>query len=459
MVSYFGRINYDYASKYMLSVNYRRDGFSALSPKNRWGNFGGVSAAWGVSEGAFFGPLKAYVDDFKLKGSYGVVGNTNIAAYASKSYYNSFYYGNNGTYFIKQIADPNLKWESSEKYDIGFSAQLLGRINVDFDYYYTKSSDLILEVPQAPSKGLPGNILSTNAGKMENKGIEVTLSADIFKDGPFKWNSSFNITTTKNKVLALAGGVENILGWDEQKLENNNITVVGKSIGQLYTYPTGGIDRETGRRIFYSPEGEKLLFDYTTDSGWIHEDGSAYEGELKPVISGNTLPTWYGGWSNYFEYKGFDLSIFFQFSGGNKIYNGTKATVSDMRYWSNSKEVLGNYWTPERKDAMYALPVYGDNYSNGSAMALSDWVEKGDYLRLKNISLGYTFNTKKWAKAIGISKLRVYAQAQNLFVITGYSGMDPEVMSNTTNAVLSPGVDKNTLPQARTYTFGVNLSF
>ena len=459
MVSYFGRINYDYASKYMLSVNYRRDGFSALSPKNRWGNFGGVSAAWRVSEEAFFEPLKAYVDDFKLKGSYGVVGNTNIAAYASKSYYNSFYYGNNGTYFIKQIADPNLKWESSEKYDIGFSAQLLGRINVDFDYYYTKSSDLILEVPQAPSKGLPGNILTTNAGKMENKGIEFTLSADIFKDGPFKWNSSFNITTTKNKVLALAGGVENILGWDEQKLENNNITVVGKSIGQLYTYPTGGIDRETGRRIFYSPEGEKLLFDYTTDSGWIHEDGSAYEGELKPVISGNTLPTWYGGWSNYFEYKGFDLSIFFQFSGGNKIYNGTKATVSDMRYWSNSKEVLGNYWTPERKDAMYALPVYGDNYSNGSAMALSDWVEKGDYLRLKNISLGYTFNTKKWAKAIGISKLRVYAQAQNLFVITGYSGMDPEVMSNTTNAVLSPGVDKNTLPQARTYTFGVNLSF
>ena len=459
MVSYFGRINYDYASKYILSLNYRRDGFSALSKNNRWGNFGGVSAAWRVSEEAFFEPFKTVVDDLKIKGSYGVVGNTNIADYASKSFYSSYYYGNNGTYGLYQIADPNLKWESSAKYDIGFSARLLNRINVDFDYYYTKSSDLILQVPQAPSKGIPNNVITTNAGKMENKGIELTVSADIFRDGDFKWNTSFNITTTKNKVLALANGVENIIGWDDSQLESNNITVVGKSIGQLYVYPTGGVDRETGLRVFYSPSGERLLYDYKSDAGWMHEDGTPYEGDLTPVISGNTLPTWYGGWNNNFAYKGFDLSIFFQFSGGNKIYNGTKATVSDMRFWNNSKDVLNNYWTPERKDATYPIPVYGDNISNGSAYSISDWVERGDYLRLKNISLGYTFDTKKWAKSIGISKLRLYAQIQNLFVITGYSGMDPEVLTNTTNATLAPGTDKNTLPQARTYTLGVNLSF
>ena len=459
MVSYFGRINYDYASKYILSLNYRRDGFSALSKNNRWGNFGGVSAAWRVSEETFFEPLKSVVDDFKIKGSYGVVGNTNIADYASKSFYSSYYYGSNGTYGLSQIADPNLKWESSAKYDIGFSAQLLNRISIDFDYYYTKSSDLILEVPQAPSKGIPGNVITTNAGKMENKGIELTISADIFREKDFKWNTSFNITTTKNKVLALANGVDNIIGWDDSQLESNNITVVGKSIGQLYLYPTGGVDKETGLRVFYSPTGERLLFDYTSDAGWNHEDGTPYEGELNPVMCGNTLPTWYGGWNNNFEYKGFDLSIFFQFSGGNKIYNGTKATVSDMRYWNNSKDVLNNYWTPERKNATYPIPIYGDNISNGSAYSISDWVEKGDYLRLKNVSLGYTFDTKKWAKSIGISKLRLYAQIQNLFVITGYSGMDPEVLTNTTNTTLAPGTDKNTLPQARTYTFGVNLSF
>ena len=148
MVSYFGRINYDYASKYIVSLNYRRDGYSALSEKNRWGNFGGVSAAWRVSEEGFFKPLRNVVDDLKIKGSYGVVGNTDIYDYASKSFYSSYNYGINGTYGLAQIADPNLKWESSEKYSIGFNARLLDRISVDFDYYYTKSSDLILDYYQ-----------------------------------------------------------------------------------------------------------------------------------------------------------------------------------------------------------------------------------------------------------------------------------------------------------------------
>lgn len=457
MASYLGRINYDFNSKYMFSVNFRRDGLSALSEENRWGNFGGVSAAWRLSEENFFEPLKAYVDDFKIKASYGVVGNTNISDYASRSYYTSYYYGNNGTYGLSKIADANLKWETSEKYDAGFSARLMDRINVDFDYFYTLSSDLILDVPQAPSKGMPGNILTTNAGKMKNYGVELTVSADILKDSEFKWFTSFNITTAKNEVISLADGLENILGMDDSQLETTNITIPGMSIGQLYLYPTGGVDKETGRRIFYGTNGEKVLYKHL--EGFINPDGTPFEGDIAPVACGNTLPTWYGGWSNTFTYKNFDLSLFFQFSGGNYIYNGTKATVSDMRFWNNSKDVLNNYWTPERKEAKYPIPVYGDNISNGSAMPISDLKEKGDYLRFKNISLGYTFDTRKWAKSIGISKLRLYAQAQNLFVITGYSGMDPEVMTNTTNATLAPGTDKNTLPQARTFTFGVNLAF
>ena len=208
MVSYFGRINYDYASKYIVSLNYRRDGYSALSEKNRWGNFGGVSAAWRVSEEGFFKPLRNVVDDLKIKGSYGVVGNTDIYDYASKSFYSSYNYGINGTYGLAQIADPNLKWESSEKYSIGFNARLLDRISVDFDYYYTKSSDLILDVPQSPSKGIPGNIITTNAGKMKNSGIELTVSADVIRNSQFTWETSFNITTNKNKVISLADGVE-----------------------------------------------------------------------------------------------------------------------------------------------------------------------------------------------------------------------------------------------------------
>ena len=458
MVSYFGRINYDYASKYIVSLNYRRDGYSALSEKNRWGNFGGVSAAWRVSEEGFFKPLRNVVDDLKIKGSYGVVGNTDIYDYASKSFYSSYNYGINGTYGLAQIADPNLKWESSEKYSIGFNARLLDRISVDFDYYYTKSSDLILDVPQSPSKGIPGNIITTNAGKMKNSGIELTVSADVIRNSQFTWETSFNITTNKNKVISLADGVENILKGDNGGLEITNITVPGKSIGRLYLYPTAGVDPKSGRRVFITPEGDRTLLMFEK-GGWFYEDGTEYAGDFEPDDCGNTLPTWYGGWTNNFKYKGFDLSLFFQFSGGNKIYNGTKASVSDMRYWNNSKDVYKKYWTPERTHAEYPMPIYGDNYSNGSALPISDLVEKGDYLRLKNVSLGYTFNTKNWSKAVGISALRLYVQAQNLFVITGYSGMDPETLTNVESATLSGGTDKNTLPQARTYTIGVNLTF
>ena len=458
MVSYFGRINYDYASKYIVSLNYRRDGYSALSEKNRWGNFGGVSAAWRVSEEGFFKPLRNVVDDLKIKGSYGVVGNTDIYDYASKSFYSSYNYGINGTYGLAQIADPNLKWESSEKYSIGFNARLLDRISVDFDYYYTKSSDLILDVPQSPSKGIPGNIITTNAGKMKNSGIELTVSADVIRNSQLTWETSFNITTNKNKVISLADGVENILKGDNGGLEITNITEPGKSIGRLYLYPTAGVDPKSGRRVFITPEGDRTLLMFEK-GGWFYEDGTEYAGEFEPVDCGNTLPTWYGGWTNNFKYKGFDLSLFFQFSGGNKIYNGTKASVSDMRYWNNSKDVYKKYWTPERTHAEYPMPIYGDNYSNGSALPISDLVERGDYLRLKNVSLGYTFNTKNWSKAVGISALRLYVQAQNLFVITGYSGMDPETLTNVESATLSGGTDKNTLPQARTYTIGVNLTF
>ena len=294
MVSYFGRINYDYASKYIVSLNYRRDGYSALSEKNRWGNFGGVSAAWRVSEEGFFKPLRNVVDDLKIKGSYGVVGNTDIYDYASKSFYSSYNYGINGTYGLAQIADPNLKWESSEKYSIGFNARLLDRISVDFDYYYTKSSDLILDVPQSPSKGIPGNIITTNAGKMKNSGIELTVSADVIRNSQFTWETSFNITTNKNKVISLADGVENILKGDNGGLEITNITVPGKSIGRLYLYPTAGVDPKSGRRVFITPEGDRTLLMFEK-GGWFYEDGTEYAGEFEPVDCGNTLPTWYGG--------------------------------------------------------------------------------------------------------------------------------------------------------------------
>ena len=357
LLSYLARVNYDYDSRYIFSVNFRRDGFSALSKNNRWGNFGGVSAAWDVSREKFFKPLKDILANFRLKASWGIVGNTNIDEYAAKSFYSSSYYGNNGSYVIGQIGDSeNLKWESSEKWNIGFSTDLFNKVNVSLEYYTTNSSDLILAVPVAPSKGVPGNSIISNAGKMSNRGIELGINALLISTKDFSWSTAFNLTTNRNRVEKLSDGVQEIISTGLS--ETTNITVPGKSIGQLYLYPTGGIDEKTGRRIFYGEDGTKVLLEFEKEGKFFTEDGQPYaESKIKRVIAGNTLPTFYGGWSNNFTYKDFDLSLLFQFSGGNKIYNGTKATMSDVRWWNNSKDVWDNYWTPERTNAKYAKPI------------------------------------------------------------------------------------------------------
>lgn len=449
MISYFGRINYDYKAKYMVSANFRRDGLSALGAENKWGNFWGVSAAWRVSEEPFFEGLRNVIDEFKIKGSYGVVGNSDIGYYPAQTYYSDAYYGGKAALGLSNIGDSSLAWESSSKYDFGFNARLFNKVNVEFDYYYTKTNNLVMAVPQGPSTGIGS--LTTNTGSMKNDGIEFSISADVIKTKDFTWNSSFNFTTSHNEVLSLAEGVEKILGDSEA-----NITIPGYSVGQLYTYPTGGINPETGYRIFYGSNGEWTQYDPMTKK-WYLKDGTEFMGDLKQVRSGNTLPTWFGGWTNSFKYKNFDFNAMFQFSGGNWILNAFTATGSDNRWWNNLSEVAEKCWKQPGDNAKYAYPVYGDNVSNGSAYDISDWIEKGDYLRLKSISCGYTFKPKS---NNFFSSVRAYAQVQNVFVLTAFTGLDPEITSSyTTQAVLSGGYYKNTLPQARTYTLGVQITF
>ena len=449
---FFGRINYDYKAKYMISANYRRDGLSSLGSKNKWGNFWGVSAAWRISEEKWFQPIRDALTELKLKASYGVVGNSQIGFYSAQSYYSSdVAYGGKAASILANIGDSNLAWESSAKLDVGLEFSLYNIVSVGLDYYNTTSKNLVMAVPQGPSTGI-GSLI-TNTGSMRNQGIELTISADVIKKRNFNWYTSFNFTTVENKVLSLADGVTEIYGSSE-----SNITLPGYSMGQLYLYPTGGIDPATGRRVFFGTNGERTTYDPLTGD-WYLDDGTSFQGSLAQVRAGNTIPTWFGGWSNTFTFYGVDINLLFQFSGGNWIFNGNSATGSDMRWWNNFKEVETNCWQKPGDNAKYAKPYYGDNVSNGSAYDITDWVEKGDYLRLKNISAGYTFKFKN-ARVHGISSLRLYAQVQNAFVITAYTGLDPEVTSSYTNdAIMSSGYDKNTLPQARTYTFGVQLKF
>lgn len=457
MISYFGRINYDYKAKYMVSLNFRRDGLSALGSNSKWGNFWGASAAWRISEEDFFSSVTDIVNDFKVNASYGVVGNSEIGYYNAQTYYGDAVYGGLAALGLSNIGDASLAWENSTKYDVGFSAGLLNKINIDFDWYFTKTNNLVMAVPQGPSTGIGS--LVTNAGSLQNSGIEITIGADVVKTGSFSWNTSFNITTAKNKVLSLASGVDAVYGGSDDGSDITNITLPGYSIGQLYAYPTGGIDPATGYRVFYGSNGEWTIYD-PTQGAWFLKDGTEFQGDLAQVRAGNTLPTWFGGWNNTFRWKGFDLNVFFQFSGGNWIMNANTASGSDNRWWNNFAEVATRSWKQPGDNAKYAYPIYGDNVSNGSAYIISDWIEKGDYLRLKTLSLGYTYNTGARKAQIGFSSVRVYAQIQNAFVFTAFTGLDPEITSSySTSPVLAGGYYKNTLPQARTFTLGAQLTF
>jgi len=451
MISYFGRINYDYMARYMVSLNFRRDGLSALGANNKWGNFWGASAAWRVSEENFWVPLRNVIDDLKIKASYGIVGNSEIGYYNAQTYYGDDVYGGTAALGLSNIGDSSLAWENSTKYDVGFSARLFGRLDVDFDWYYTKTNNLVMAVPQGPSTGIGS--LTTNAGSLENRGFEVTVGTDVVRTRNFTWNTSFNITTAHNKVLELAEGVDAIYS------EDVSVTLPGYSIGQIYAYPTGGIDPETGCRIFYGSNGEWTIYD-PARGNWFLKDGTVFQGEIAPVRAGNTLPTWFGGWNNTFRFYGFDINLFFQYSGGNWIMNAMTATGSDNRWWNNYAEVAEKSWQKPGDNAKYARPYYGDNVSNGSAYDITDWIEKGDYLRLKTASLGYTFNTGAKKEVLGFSSVRAYAQVQNAFVLTAFTGLDPEITSSYSDSpILTSGYYKNTLPQARTYTLGLQVTF
>ena len=461
MVSYLGRLSYNYNYRYYLEGSFRRDGLSALGTK--WGNFWGASASWRISDEAFFKPLKSVFSDLRFKASYGVVGNTNISDnYAAISKYAASYYNGNGAFLLSKIADAYLGWEQTAKTDIGLTGQIAEKWNVELTYFKSKSKDLILDSAQSYSTGIPDASITTNIGKAQNTGVEFSFGGIVLQRGDFTWNTNLNVTYVKNKVTELESDIV------ESGTGAANITVEGKSMAQLYLYPTAGIDKETGRRVVLlddangNPTREALLV-YTRGAGASVYDRTTGEkldiNDWKAHIWGNTKPTYYGGWTNNFTWRNWDATVFFQFSGGNKIYNGTKATTSDMRFWNNTTDVYKHAWRNPGDVATYAKPEQNDNYSNGSANPISDWVENGDYLRLKNLSIGYTFNTKNWPKKIGISQLRLYATATNLFCITGYSGMDPEINSRADISNRVSGIDKNTTPLTKTYSFGINLSF
>lgn len=463
LASYFGRLNYDYDKKYFLAGSLRRDGYSAFAPGLKWGNFYSVSAGWDIAKENFFqGGIGDVVNSLKLRASYGTVGNiSGIGNFASFNFYSGTgLYNGNPTLVFSQAGNNLLTWETSKKLDFGFTFGLFNdKITGELAWYKNDVDGLLLNVPNAPSTGLPNSVLQ-NVGAMWNKGFEFTLNTSPVVTKDFNWNLSFNFTLNNNEVTRLAPGVENIPV--ETQLEVASIIAPGYPIGMLYVVETRGVDANTGRRIMVNHEGRELLYDHAAPAGqkYTFRDNGQVAPNLNTALAQkiwkSPLPKYFGGLDNTFKYKNIDLNVMLTYQLGFYVYNGTRATTLDQRFWNSNKEVLNRWQKPGDQTDIPRL-VYADNTSNGSAFPISDNVEKGDFLRVRNLSLGYSVPNSLLSK-FKIANARVYVSGQNMFLFTGYRGPDPEVSTNGTGNG-NQGIDRNTVGNAKIITFGLNVGF
>lgn len=469
LISTFGRLNYNFKKKYYLSGNVRQDEYSALGEKR--GVFWGASIGWEVAQEAFWTNmnLDRIFSSFKLRASHGKVGNiAGIGNFATFSNYTSGFYGGAATLAFSSVGNDKIKWETSTKTDFGLAFGLFkDRLTVDMAYYKNDIDGLILSVPQAPSTGLPNNLLQ-NVGTMYNKGFEFTFEGSPIRNKNFTWNSQFNIATNKNMVTSLAPGITEIL--TATSLETVNKTLPGYSAGYLWLIRTNGVDPATGKRIFVNSAGNNVYFQFTVPAGqfqYSNANGTKYDNPKSAtnevinqtddaVLYGNTIPKVSGGFTNNFRYKNFDINTTITFQMGFWLYYGSNAGLHDQRFWNNTRDVL-KYWTKPGDVTDIPKPIYGDNTSNGSAYPLDINAFKGDYLKFRSIQVGYTLPKTITDKA-KLTSIRFYVAGQNLAVITDYPGPDPEVSSNG-NSNTGRGVDRNTTANGRTITIGLNVGF
>jgi TonB-linked SusC/RagA family outer membrane protein len=457
-LSYFTSLNYDYNKKYFLSYSFRRDGYSGLPKDNIWGNFNAVSAGWNIATEDFFKQLVSpdIINELKLNASYGEVGNINIGSFPAFAYYASTSYAGTSGLKFNQAANNDLQWETSKKTNIGATIGFLNdRYSLSFDYYKNNVDGLIVNVPTAPSLGLPGNTVAANVGSLYNKGVELGINATIVNTRKFSWNSALNFSTLENKVSSLSNDI-----YTPSTFGIMNLTREGYAVGSIFAVPTLGVDPENGRRIFLNSEGREVEYDHSSSKNkWTYRDtgneAPAIDNYKDGTIQGTSLPTYFGGWNNTFKYKNFDLGLNFTFSGGNKMYNATKATLSDGRYFNNGTFILDRWQKPGDVTDIPKV-VWNDNVTNGFTISNSYYVEDGDYLKLKNIVFGYTFKLKKVTNQ-NLSSLRLFVQATNLFTVTKYGGIDPE-LSNYGNSI-EGGFDRNSIVNSRTFTAGLKLTF
>lgn len=456
--SYLGRINYSYNSKYLLTASFRADGSSRFGSNNRWGYFPSVALAWRASEESFIKEWE-FISNLKPRISYGVTGNQDgIGVYPSYALLGTTGFPVGGSketgYYPSQVANAKLKWETTTQYDAGLDIGFLNnRLNFVIDAYYKKTSDLLLRVTVPATSGFTTGL--KNIGEVENKGIEMAINATPVT-GEFTWNTNFNITFNRNKVLDL-GDVSFIYptaGQENNGIHLGRIIKVGEPLGTFYGYAFDGIFGTTDDIVSSAQPNAKpgdIRFKDISGPDGV-PDGMI--NDLDRTIIGCAQPKFFGGFVNDFSYKNFDLNVNMIFTYGNDIYNGTRVTMEDMQGATNMFASTINRWTPENQNTNLPRML-----RSKTVMRVSDqYVEKGSYLRIQNITLGYAVPKQVLKYTKHVSGLRVYASLQNFFTITNYSGNNPEV-SKYGQDNLGAGYDSFTYPMSKTVLFGLNVNF
>lgn len=428
LVSFFGKAAYTYDDKYILDLSLRTDGSSRFGVENRWAYFPSVGGAWRLSEETFLKQV-SWIDDFKLKSSYGITGNQNgINDFASRGLWTGGNnYLNSSGIFPSQLANPNLKWETTAQFNIGTDISLFrNRFGIEFNYYSKYTRDLLLLNPISSKLGF--NAQLANVGEMSNKGIEFTVHGRIIDQPNIKWNSNINISRNINRIEKLNAPI----------LSNRTILQEGYPLYSFYAHKQTGVNPDNGEVLFEDLNG----------------DGLATDADLQVI--GNAWPKFLGGFTNDFTLFGkLDIRSLLYFSVGNNMWNNTRYRMghggSRNDAFAMLKEQLGRWQEPGDITDVPRMTASGNNAN----IIPSRFLEDGSYLRLRNISIGYQIQGNLLAR-LKINNARVYLAATNLFTITNYSGVDPEV--NTTGADQNQiGYDQAIAPQPRTFQLGLNL--
>ncbi|MDL2145304.1 MULTISPECIES: TonB-dependent receptor [Flavobacterium] len=460
IMSYLGRFTYNYKEKYFLQGSIRRDGISKLGKDKRWTNFPGVSAGWTVSKEDFMQPISNTLSDFKLRASYSKVGNTEIGNYPYMDLTAPSPYGPTNGIGYFQFGNPTLQWESSEKIDFGADLGLFNnRLTIGFDYYRNNIDKLILAVPVSPSLGIPFNTTNKNIGKLYNEGYEFAVSFKAINNENFKWDVSSNLTLSKNVVTNLVDGQDIIGGTSgDTNIAPNLILREGESMNSLYGFRYWGVNKANGNPVYYKADGSLVQGNLPGSTYSVFDPSNpAAAGAAATLVTadktilGNTLPKYYGSVSSSMKYKNIDFGFMFRFSGGNKIFNSTRRELMNTNFNNNGTEILGRWQSVDNPGDGWTPRLYASSNtsSNLSGSATTRFVEKGDFISLDNISFGYTL-PKLLLDKIKVDNFRIFVQAQNIWLISDYKGINPEMETS--------GVDVNGTPRSKVISVGLNVS-